>query len=49
MTIEHDSMEYETKKKQTAGISIDQFQQAVRHVVVAKARWSILMRLWRRL
>jgi hypothetical protein len=42
MIIEYDSMEYATKEKRTAGISIDQFQQAVRHVVVAKAQWKYL-------
>jgi hypothetical protein len=42
MVIEYDSMEYATKEKWTAGISIDQFQQAVRHVVMAKAQRKYL-------
>ncbi len=38
MIIEFDSVEYATKVKWTVGILIDQFQQAVRHVVMAKAQ-----------
>lgn len=42
MTIEYNSVEYTTKEKRTAGITIPQFQQAVRHVVTAKAQRKYL-------
>lgn len=49
MIIEFNSVEYAMKEKQSVGISIDQFQQVVRHIMMAKAQRKILTQLRRML